>query len=73
MRFLKRVEIHTIFPLFEGALETGHISRSSFRNWVVSFDTKFHTSSDVESYFSNYKVIKSLTLFCSCFFKLLLS
>ncbi|KAG5099249.1 hypothetical protein JHK82_044301 [Glycine max] len=35
MRFLKRVEIHTIFPLFEGALETGHISRSSFRNWVI--------------------------------------
>ncbi|KAG2408978.1 Mechanosensitive ion channel protein [Vigna angularis] len=35
MRFLKRVEIHTIFPLFEGALETGQISRSSFRNWVM--------------------------------------
>ncbi|KAJ1412472.1 Mechanosensitive ion channel MscS [Sesbania bispinosa] len=34
-RFLKRVEIHTIFPLFEGALETGKISRSSFRNWVI--------------------------------------
>nr|KYP40968.1 Uncharacterized protein At5g12080 family [Cajanus cajan] len=35
MRFLKRVEIHTIFPLIEGALETGKISRSSFRNWVI--------------------------------------
>ncbi|KAE9614555.1 putative mechanosensitive ion channel MscS, LSM domain-containing protein [Lupinus albus] len=35
MRFLKRVEIHTIFPLFEGALETGKISRSSFRNWMI--------------------------------------
>ncbi|KAK7263033.1 hypothetical protein RJT34_30617 [Clitoria ternatea] len=35
MRFLKRVEIHTIFPLVEGALETGKISRSSFRNWVI--------------------------------------
>ncbi|KAL9242653.1 hypothetical protein vseg_016635 [Gypsophila vaccaria] len=34
-RFLKRVEIHAIFPLFEGALETGRISKSSFRNWVV--------------------------------------
>ncbi|KAJ8754328.1 hypothetical protein K2173_002779 [Erythroxylum novogranatense] len=34
-RFLKRVEIHTIFPLFEGALETGRISKSAFRNWVV--------------------------------------
>ncbi|KAK7386815.1 hypothetical protein VNO78_27152 [Psophocarpus tetragonolobus] len=35
MRFLKRVEIHTIFPLFEGAIETGQISKSSFRNWVI--------------------------------------
>ncbi|XAR70720.1 hypothetical protein NMG60_11027681 [Bertholletia excelsa] len=35
MRFLSRVEIHTIFPLFEGALETGRISKSAFRNWVV--------------------------------------
>ncbi|XP_057963877.1 mechanosensitive ion channel protein 10-like isoform X1 [Malania oleifera] len=34
-KFLKRVEIHTIFPLFEGALKTGRISRSSFKNWVV--------------------------------------
>ncbi|XAR69187.1 hypothetical protein NMG60_11000677 [Bertholletia excelsa] len=36
MRFLKRVEIHTIFPFFEGALETGRITKSSFRNWVVT-------------------------------------
>ncbi|KAK7360597.1 hypothetical protein VNO77_02604 [Canavalia gladiata] len=35
MRFLSKVEIHTIFPLFEGAIETGKISRSSFRNWVI--------------------------------------
>ncbi|KAK6947319.1 Mechanosensitive ion channel MscS [Dillenia turbinata] len=35
MRFLTRVEVYTIFPLFEGALETGRITRSSFRNWVV--------------------------------------
>ncbi|XP_024042028.1 mechanosensitive ion channel protein 10 [Citrus clementina] len=35
LRFLKREEVHTIFPLFEGALETGRISKSSFRNWVV--------------------------------------
>jgi len=41
MRFLKRVEIHTIFPLFEGALETGKISRSSFRNWVVSLACEY--------------------------------
>ncbi|KAL2901151.1 Mechanosensitive ion channel protein 10 [Bienertia sinuspersici] len=33
-RFLKRNEIHAIFPHFEGALETGRITKSSFRNWV---------------------------------------
>ncbi|KAK4435550.1 Mechanosensitive ion channel protein 10 [Sesamum alatum] len=37
MKFLQRVEIHTIFPLFEGALETGKITKSAFRNWVVRF------------------------------------
>ena len=36
LRFLKTVEVHTIFPLFEGAVETGKITKSSFRNWVVS-------------------------------------
>ncbi|XP_030470810.2 mechanosensitive ion channel protein 10-like [Syzygium oleosum] len=35
LRFLKREEVHTIFPLFEGAMETGRITKSSFRNWVV--------------------------------------
>ncbi|KAG1359131.1 mechanosensitive ion channel protein 10 [Cocos nucifera] len=34
-RFLTREEVHTIFPLFEGALETGKIKKSAFRNWVV--------------------------------------
>lgn len=62
MRFLKRVEIHTIFPLFEGALETGQISRSSFRNWVVSFDIKFLSSSYIAVMlnhisFLNYKKV----------------
>ncbi|CAK7341747.1 unnamed protein product [Dovyalis caffra] len=35
LRFLKTEEVHTIFPLFEGAIETGKITKSSFRNWVV--------------------------------------
>ena len=35
LRFLKTVEVYTIFPLFEGAVETGKITKSSFRNWVV--------------------------------------
>ncbi|XP_010940812.1 mechanosensitive ion channel protein 10 isoform X2 [Elaeis guineensis] len=34
-RFLTREEVHTIFPLFEGALETGMIKKSAFRNWVM--------------------------------------
>ncbi|KAK8541860.1 hypothetical protein V6N13_137554 [Hibiscus sabdariffa] len=35
LKFLSNEEVHTIFPLLEGALETGKISKSSFRNWVV--------------------------------------
>uniref|UniRef100_A0A2N9IP40 Mechanosensitive ion channel protein n=1 Tax=Fagus sylvatica TaxID=28930 RepID=A0A2N9IP40_FAGSY len=35
LKFLKSEEVHTIFPLFEGAVETGRITKSSFRNWVV--------------------------------------
>ncbi|XP_023513519.1 mechanosensitive ion channel protein 10-like [Cucurbita pepo subsp. pepo] len=35
LRFLKVEEVTTIFPLFEGAMETGKISKSAFRNWVV--------------------------------------
>ncbi|KAK3000903.1 hypothetical protein RJ639_020363 [Escallonia herrerae] len=35
LRFLKSEEVYTIFPLFEGAIETGRITKSSFRIWVV--------------------------------------
>lgn len=35
LRFLEKDEVHTIFPLFEGAMETGKIKKSAFRNWVV--------------------------------------
>ncbi|KAI8530713.1 hypothetical protein RHMOL_Rhmol11G0080800 [Rhododendron molle] len=53
MRFLNRVEIHTIFPLFEGALETGTIAKSAFKNWVVRayFERKAlaHSLNDTKS------------------------
>ncbi|KAK4270545.1 hypothetical protein QN277_023568 [Acacia crassicarpa] len=35
LRFLKRDEVYMTFPLFGGAIETGKITKSSFRNWVV--------------------------------------
>lgn len=35
MRFLNEDEVQTIFPSFEGALDTGRIKKSAFRNWVV--------------------------------------
>ncbi|KAI0499411.1 hypothetical protein KFK09_020314 [Dendrobium nobile] len=34
-RFLTEEEVQTIFPMFEGALDTGRIKKSAFRNWVV--------------------------------------
>eukprot|EP00268_Persea_americana_P039401 TRINITY_DN38996_c0_g1_i2.p1 TRINITY_DN38996_c0_g1~~TRINITY_DN38996_c0_g1_i2.p1 ORF type:complete len:725 (-),score=102.61 TRINITY_DN38996_c0_g1_i2:459-2576(-) len=35
LRFLEEEEVHTIFPLFEGAMETGKINKSAFKNWMV--------------------------------------
>ncbi|KAF5464660.1 hypothetical protein F2P56_014720 [Juglans regia] len=35
LRFLHIEEVNTIFPLFEGAVKTERITKSSFRNWVV--------------------------------------
>ncbi|XP_077238156.1 mechanosensitive ion channel protein 10-like [Tasmannia lanceolata] len=35
LRFLNKDEVNTIFPLFEGAVETAKIRKSSLRNWVV--------------------------------------
>lgn len=35
LRFLTSDEVCTILPLFEGAVETSRITKSSFRNWVV--------------------------------------
>ncbi|KAI3968471.1 hypothetical protein MKX01_007781 [Papaver californicum] len=35
LRFLRKEDMHTILPFFEGALETGQVKKSAFRNWVV--------------------------------------
>lgn len=35
MRFLSKEEVDNVLPLFEGAVETGKIKKSSLRNWVV--------------------------------------
>ena len=34
LRFLMYEEVYTVFPMFGGS-ESGKISKSSFRNWVV--------------------------------------
>lgn len=43
LRFLHSEEVNTIFPLFEGAIETGRITKSSFRNWVVKLLHAYNT------------------------------
>ncbi|XP_006849626.2 mechanosensitive ion channel protein 10 [Amborella trichopoda] len=35
LRFLRKNEVDSIFPQFEGAIETGKIKKSALRNWVV--------------------------------------
>nr|BAV53889.1 mechanosensitive channels of small conductance-like [Chamaecyparis obtusa] len=36
LRFLKKNEVASIFPLFEGGLESGKIRKSALKNWVVN-------------------------------------
>ncbi|KAK3213447.1 hypothetical protein Dsin_018153 [Dipteronia sinensis] len=36
LRFMKKEEVDNLLPLFEGAVETGKIKRSTFKNWVVN-------------------------------------
>ncbi|MCL7045164.1 hypothetical protein MKW94_021942 [Papaver nudicaule] len=36
LRFLRREDIRTILPFFDGAVETGQIKKSAFRNWATS-------------------------------------
>ncbi|XP_026453888.1 mechanosensitive ion channel protein 4-like [Papaver somniferum] len=35
LRFLRREDMQTIFPFFEGVVETGQVKKSAFRNLVV--------------------------------------
>lgn len=36
LRFMNKEEVDSLLPLFEGAVETGKIKRSTFKYWVVS-------------------------------------
>ncbi|XP_050270121.1 mechanosensitive ion channel protein 10-like [Quercus robur] len=35
LRFMKKEEVDNVFPLFEGAVESGKIKRKSLKNWLV--------------------------------------
>ncbi|RWR79509.1 mechanosensitive ion channel protein 10 isoform X1 [Cinnamomum micranthum f. kanehirae] len=35
MKFLRKQEVASVFPQFEGAAETGKVEKSALRNWVV--------------------------------------
>ncbi|KAM5566129.1 mechanosensitive ion channel protein 10 [Rosa sericea] len=36
MRFMTREEVDSVFPLFDGAMETGKIKRKDLQNWMVN-------------------------------------
>ena len=36
LRFMIKEEVDLVFPMFDGAAETGKISRKAFTEWVVS-------------------------------------
>lgn len=35
LEFFNKEVVDNIFPMFEGAVETGKISKKAFRNWMV--------------------------------------
>lgn len=35
LRFMIKEEVDLVFPLFDGAAETGRITRKAFTEWVV--------------------------------------
>ena len=35
LRFMKTDEVKQVFPSFEGAIETGRITKSAMQKWVV--------------------------------------
>ncbi|GAB2253117.1 hypothetical protein Droror1_Dr00005964 [Drosera rotundifolia] len=53
LRFLKSVEVELVFPLFEGATESGKINKSALTKWVVNayLERKFlaHSLNDTKT------------------------
>ena len=37
VKFLRKQEVASVLPQFEGAAETGKVEKSALRNWVVSY------------------------------------
>lgn len=37
LRFMNKEDVDNVFPMFEGAMETGKIKKSSLRKWVVRY------------------------------------
>ena len=42
LRFMIKEEVDLVFPLFDGAAETGKITRKAFTEWVVRLLKHFH-------------------------------
>lgn len=48
LRFMKKVDVENVIPLFDGAAEKKRIKRSALKNWLVSFISFFCGFSDGE-------------------------
>ena len=67
LRFMKKEEVDNVFPLFEGAVESGKIKRKSLKNWLVSsLANHFPAPSMTPSHYP-FKKKKKIVLKCGIF------
>ncbi|KAK7411881.1 hypothetical protein VNO78_03324 [Psophocarpus tetragonolobus] len=64
LRFMNHEEVENVFPLFEGALETGRIKRKSLKNWLVKVylgrQSLVHSLHDTNTAIANLNMLASI-------------
>ncbi|XVF35105.1 hypothetical protein REPUB_Repub18cG0115900 [Reevesia pubescens] len=67
LRFVKKEEVDNVFPLFEGAVETGKIKRSTLKNWLVNVYVErkslAHSLNDTKTAIEELNKLISMVLF----------
>ena len=61
LRFMKKEEVDNVFPLFEGAVESGKIKRKSLKNWLVSSLANYFPAPSMTPSYYPFKKKKNCT------------